>query len=332
MLLKRHPFILMLFSLAGGCASIDPVNHNLSPTLLKSHSTVQVSAYEGHDITKYQTFSVLPSAILSKSSLAADDEFQQRHLLYILRNALEGRGYRFVKLAENPDFIATVEVYISPLNKDLKTNNAPNKTTTTPKITLADKAQDNWGQYSKEMLAREARFPKGTLNDTIPQGLTRKLTSLQMNINIFNNDISSNSLSSAWRATSSGESSNPMIQVSSQLLIRSIVAKVPPSRHRYKNFTVSTGKAGFGFSIITTDGINYYPAITGIQAASPAEIAGLKAADFIIEINGNSTLNQSTAKIASLLVGAAGSDIKFKIWRSGQQINVSVKRAQRKQR
>lgn len=58
----------------------------------------------------------------------------------------------------------------------------------------------------------------------------------------------------------------------------------------------------------------------------PAYKAGLRAGDFILEVNGQNAINKNSDQVREFLRGQAGSDIKIKVNRNGKEIEKSFKR------
>lgn len=331
MFLKQKVF-LIIFLLLSGCATISSTKprHNLQPTALKEQPISQISQKKNHDFSNYQTFTILPSSILSGDSITPDNDVVQLHMLFILRNALEGRGYKFVKPSEEPDFIATIETslehkedYITPKINSHSTWKLGDVASQILDTTLNSPVI--WGEYQQIMASSLAHSNHMTLNKETPLGLSGGIYYPQISVTFFDGK----NMSVVWHGQSVGASDNPVIQVSSQLIVRSITRQLALSKNRFKNFPTNSGRIGLGYAVITTDGKNYYPAVTGLQHKSPAEKTGLKNADYIIEINGYSTLNKSMARIASMLTGSESSILNLKIWRMGNSTKYSVKRIHR---
>ena len=59
---------------------------------------------------------------------------------------------------------------------------------------------------------------------------------------------------------------------------------------------------------------------------SPAEQAGLKPKDIIVEVNGESTVNMDSALVATKIKGEAGTKVNLKILRDNQYLTFDVER------
>jgi len=69
------------------------------------------------------------------------------------------------------------------------------------------------------------------------------------------------------------------------------------------------------------------PTIVRIIADSPAELAGLKAGDTIIAVNGDSVESLTTDQVATKIRGDAGTSVKVTVRRSGESKDFTITRA-----
>lgn len=91
--------ILLLIS----CATTKVTN--LSPAYL--YLTPSTSSYRDPDaqFENYKTFSVFPLSLISEE--AKMNPILERQLLFYIRNVLEAKGYEFVQIDQDPDFLVT---------------------------------------------------------------------------------------------------------------------------------------------------------------------------------------------------------------------------------
>jgi carboxyl-terminal processing protease len=89
--------------------------------------------------------------------------------------------------------------------------------------------------------------------------------------------------------------------------------------------TMTTGEYGGIGSLIGL--IDDKVVITMPNEGFPADNAGIKIGDEIIEIDGISTVGKSTSEVSTLLKGAAGTDIKITVNRQGEPIKFELTRA-----
>lgn len=90
------------------------------------------------------------------------------------------------------------------------------------------------------------------------------------------------------------------------------------------NTSVSGKYSGIG---VKFDGYNNYMRILKVFTNSPAYMAGLRAGDYIIGINGEDVGGWSTNKAASLIKGESGTSVKLTILRENVTFDVDVNRA-----
>ena len=326
-MLLKYQISFLIFLLLNGCAAVNTSRHNLLPAALKEKPVTQVSHSNEYNFSNYRTFTVLPISTFSDDNKTdSNNDVVQMHLLFTLRNALEGRGYKFVKPSETPDFIATIENFAAKEKNYLATaisskSKWKTKDVVDSKLDFETEAPLIWGEYHNLMTSsnHQSSSPK------TPQGLAVGTYYPQIEVTLFDKK----NMSVGWRGTAIGVSHSEATQISAQLIVRSLMSQLQISKHRATNFPLNTGKIGLGYAVITTDGKNYYPAITGLNADTPAKKGGLQNADYIIEINNLATLNKTTGSISNMLSGAEGSKIKLKIWRMGAQSEYTLKRIQR---
>lgn len=89
------------------------------------------------------------------------------------------------------------------------------------------------------------------------------------------------------------------------------------------NTDVSGNYSGIG---IKFDGYNNYMRVVKVFAKSPAYMAGLKAGDYIVEINGEDVEGWTTSKAASYIRGETGTTVKLSILRDNEVFEVDVAR------
>ena len=325
-MLLKYQTSFLIFLLLSGCASVNTSRHNLLPAALKAKPTTQISHSTKYNFSNYRTFTVQAISTFSDNDNVKKNDVVQMHLLFSLRNALEGRGYKFVKPSETPDFVATIESFVAKESNYLATAISSKSKWKIDDVAHLKPRLDSdtalvLGEYHSVMTSSN----HNSTSPKTPQGLRVGTHYPQIEVTLFDKK----NMSVGWSGTAIGASHSSEIQISAQLIVRSLISQLQLSEHRSTNFPLNTGKIGLGYAIITTDGKNYYPAITGLNANAPANTAGLKNTDYIIEINNQPTLNKTTASISNMLSGADGSNIKLKIWRMGTQNEYSFKRIPR---
>lgn len=71
---------------------------------------------------------------------------------------------------------------------------------------------------------------------------------------------------------------------------------------------------------------NSYGYIVNLRPNSPAELSGIKAGDYILEVNGKSTFNRSQGAIASSIKGTPGTYVNIKVLRGKKKLDFRIKR------
>jgi len=84
--------------------------------------------------------------------------------------------------------------------------------------------------------------------------------------------------------------------------------------------------AGIGV-MIKEDDATKYPIIVTVFKGTPAEKAGLKVGDLIIEVNGTSTKNLTLDEVSNLVKGKVGTSVNLKIKRDSNELTFNIVRA-----
>lgn len=71
---------------------------------------------------------------------------------------------------------------------------------------------------------------------------------------------------------------------------------------------------------------NSYGYIVSLRPNSPAELSGIKAGDYILEVNGKSTFNKSQGAIVSAIKGTPGTYVNIRVLRGKEKLGFRIKR------
>ena len=308
---------------------------NLSPAYL--YSIPSTSSYRDPDaqLDKYKTFSVFPLSLISEG--ANMNPILERQLLFYLRNLLEAKGYKFVKLDKNPDFLVTLsaeaeyhEIYIPPSSVTLPYW-VPGKIITTFGSSSGSFNFSSFGNYSS--------YGWGTWSGSnteityVPGYMTTKTyTRPGYTIGHFYPAAvilvyDGKTLKNVWIGSGAGTSDNPDIRISGQFVIAHILKDFPNCTHFDLRDSTKQGLIGVQFGIFTNDGNSYFPTVLKVLDGMPAEKAGLRNYDMIIEVDGVSTLNRPFSEIIDMLRGTPGSEVNIKVKRLGKILSFSIRRA-----
>jgi C-terminal processing protease CtpA/Prc len=87
-------------------------------------------------------------------------------------------------------------------------------------------------------------------------------------------------------------------------------------------------RGGIG-AILATDSTNGYPLVRGVTPGSPAEAAGLKSGDLIVEVNRKSLLGVPLGQAVETIRGFTGTGLELTIRRPGESnvLHTTIRRA-----
>ena len=326
--------VISVFLLLISCATTTKVT-NLSPAYL--YLAPSTSSYRDPDaqLEKYKTFSVFPLSLISEE--AKMNPILERQLLFYVRNLLEAKGYKFVRLDKNPDFLVTLgadakyhESYVPPSSVTLPYWN-PGKTITTYGSssgsfnfnTFGDYSSYGWGTWSGwstetiyipgYMTTRTYTIPGYTIGHFYPAAV----------IQVYDGKT----LKNVWMGSGVGTSDNPDVRISGQLVIAHILKDFPNCTRFDSMDSTKRGLIGIQFGIFTNDGNSYFPTVLRLLEGMPAKKAGLREYDMIIEVNGVSTLNKPFSEIMNIFRGAPGTKVNIKIKRLDKILTFTIRRA-----
>jgi len=320
-----------------GCAVIPT---NLKPAYLKLEPILHSYKDPALDVSKYKTFSVFPSSIISDET-ALKSGILEKQMLFALRNAFELHGYKFVELNQSPDFLVTIdgsapyrETYVPPQTVTIP-QWVPGQTITSYGTVSGSFNYNTYGSYSSQGWGTLS----GTSNTTtyVPGHMTTQTYSRSgyytgafypsITISVFDGK----SLANLWTGSGVGCSHNSDFRISSQFVLSGMIRQFPQCPHRAQNYPRGSGYIGIVVAILTNDGNNYFPTIVRLTPNSPASKAGFKVKvhDMILAINGVPTQNKPLSEILPLLYGEADTEISMTLWRVGKKSDVSLVRSQR---
>lgn len=322
---SRERFLLACLAavpaLLAGCAA-----HNLTPVALETSPGVNTRAAETFSPATYGSFSVFP---ISRVDSAPPDQEgpDERRLLFMLRNAMETRGYRFVRLNESPDLLLTVRVTAEPIPRVPQVIEPPelpaDGLVPDPQATatlLGDRAAASaWGSW--QAAARfESPLPKYPPGHGEKEAGGEVLTETRVSVAA----IDAKTLREVWVGAGRGFSRTPDPHINSQLVLRSVIRRFPVGST--PELIIRPGVPGLEVDILTNDGTHYFPAVTGIRSGSPALRGGMKQWDMILALDAATTADQSYGEFRGRLVGESGTNLTMALWRNGRQYHVTIPR------
>ncbi len=309
-----------------GCAT----PHGMTPLALDVGPAVR--EYKSPDFSSfaYRTFSVFPmSAVRGDAELKG--EAYERPILYAVRNILEARGYTWVPAGQQPDFYVGVDMSPAVMEKSKAALvvAAPEWTAgrAMPGV-LAPAAlvpYDVWGWGTPAapdaVVAPLPAYPP-------PPGRADPFRSYEgwyLN-RVIVSLIDGTSLGETWVGTGAGVSRVPDSRVGSQAVLWAVLHQLPAAA----SAEMSSGGwdlSGLTFEVLAADGVRFYPGLTAVEPRSAAWKAGLVPYDLLLGISGETTFNRSWADVRRMLLGRPESAANLTLWRNGQQVNVTAKRA-----
>lgn len=307
---------------------------NLSPAYLYLTPSTSIFRDPDAQLERYKTFSVFPLSLISEE--AKMNPILERQLLFYIRNLVEAKGYEFVQLGQNPDFLVTLgadieyqESYVPPSSITLPYW-VPGKTITTYGSssgsfnfnTFSDYSSYAWGTWSSwntettyipgYMTTRTYTRPGYTIGHFYPAAV----------IQVYDGKT----LESVWMGSGAGTSDNADIRISGQFVLAHILKDYPNCPSVGIKDDIKRGMIGIQYGIFTDDGNSYFPTVINLLEGMPAKKAGLKVYDMIIEVNGVSTLNKSFSEIMSLFRGEPGTEVNVKVKRLNEILNFTIRR------
>ncbi|MFA6445791.1 MAG: S41 family peptidase [Candidatus Paceibacterota bacterium] len=96
---------------------------------------------------------------------------------------------------------------------------------------------------------------------------------------------------------------------------------MPPEEHKMFSADISGNFVGIGAEVASKNGV---VVIIAPLKSSPAEKAGLRAGDYILTINGTSTVDMPIERAVSLIRGEKGTKVDFKVFREGEKDDLAI--------
>jgi len=152
--MSQRKFVLLpiaLLLMIVGCATTRVTN--LTPAYLQLEPSVQSYKDLSFKESEYRTFSVFASSLISDGTQLGGG-ILEKQMLFVLRNAFEELGYKFVELNQSPDFLVTIdgsaqykEIYVPPQTLTVP-HLEPGRTITTYDNTTGSFNYNTYGDYS----------------------------------------------------------------------------------------------------------------------------------------------------------------------------------------
>lgn len=303
---------------------------NLSPASLYSTPSTTIFSAPDIPLEKYKSFSVFPLSLISEEIKM--NPILERQLLFYVRNLLEAKGYEFVRLDQNPDFLVTVradakyhERYVPPSTFPIPFW-TPGKTITTFGTSSGHFNFNTFGDFSS--YGRGNWSGSDTKTTYIPGDMTlQTLTKPGYTIGHFYpiaivEIYDGKTQKNVWIGSGAGTSDNSDVRISGQFVLQHILKDFP--NYTGADIIKKEKMDGIEFSIFTNDGNSYFPTVISLRDDSIAKKAGLETHDMITEVNGVSTLNKPLSEFFNLLNDETKKLVNFKVKRLYRTLDVPV--------
>ncbi len=291
-----------------------------------------VREYRSPDFASFawRTFSVFPlSAVRGDAELKG--EADERPLLYAVRNILEARGYRWVPVSANPDFLVGVDAAPAQMGKSKSSFTvaapewAPGQAVPGPLSMAALALYDayGWGTpppFDAPVAPLPAYPPPPRMPDPFRSYEGWYLCRVKVAL------VDGKSMGETWVGTGAAVTRVPDSRVGSQPILWAVLHQLPAA----SSAEMSSGSwdvAGLEFEVLAPDGKGFYPGLTRVESRTTAWRSGLVPYDLLLGVGGEPTFNRSWPDVRRMLQGPPHSEATLTLWRNGQQIHVTAKRA-----
>lgn len=240
----------------------------------------------------YRKFTVAPSS--KEATGSGMHPLVEKQLLFAVRNELECLGYQYVDNPDQSDFSVSLTY------------------------------SNEHARGATEETAATATFhdSRGGFGFSQSRGMATKYGSYCPTLTIVAHGTASNE--EIWSGSVLAETPNPEIRLSANQLLPVLLANhFPMEKHIGETVDSKGGIFGLCFRILTPNGNDYFPAITGVLVDSLAE-EKLKLYDLITEIDGNSTKNLPYSEIRALLDKDPGERVSLTLMRNGKTSKTTI--------
>ena len=305
----RIGLLNMSLSLMAGCATVTGTNHleNISHEI---NPVISIDSKHNYKFKENLTFTILPISLFNNGKSYLQNYEDRYHMYFSLRNMLEGRGYEFVSPEKKSDMIVVIDGYTElagpAMKPQIKIRNNWSSGDTFDSFGTMDRIYqalngepdiELWGNYYEHGAVADDLSVKA--DASIDQ--ENNYGHHQLALYFF--DLSSKQV--IWAGNGAGITRSLSTYLASQQLIKSLVNNIPVSKNNTALFEYKTGSMGISYSIMSLDGINYYPLITAILTDSPANKADITPGDILLKVNGQSVVNKTYKDVSKLLNGDA---------------------------
>lgn len=250
---------------------------------------VDARSVGGQSMADRQTFVVLPQSATPGGN---SEPIMDRRLTYVVRNALENRGYSFSR--KTPELVVVIRAS-GPVEI------GGGRITTLTRDTGAVKVDPGWGTWNPSHPRPDSQWKLGRWRE------------VDASLVVYDN------LTGApmWTAHAVGETramEPPRVRT---LLAAALGAQVPPAAKPRLKRASGEGRLGIRFEVTSRDGYDFCPEVTDV--ARPAAAAGVRPGDRVIKIEDESVANPTVAGLFERLRGPVGEVVRLTLARGAQE-------------
>jgi|GEM_PF-5201173 len=248
----------------------------------------------------YRRFAVVPTS--GEATDSGMHPLVEKQLLYMVRNELENLGYRYIEGEEDSDFF----VQLTYSNEHTRAN----VKATTAAGTFSDSGSITGLGYAR------SRSTAATYGSFCPTFEVRA--------------IDTDTKKEIWSGSVLAETPNPEVRLSANHLLHAMANTryLPHTPDVVQTLDSKEGIFGCDFRILTPNGNDYFPVITGVLLGAPAGKEGVKVYDMIKAIDGSSTRNEAYSQIRAAFDKNPGEEISLTLSRNGKVIEATLVAAQ----
>ncbi len=245
------------------------------------------------------TFSAIPAARIGHRRAKAGS--MDRRLLFVARNALEAKGYRWVGPGENPELIVAVD-WRAPLHgEDVDPpfrREWPGRVTALPGDIGAIEVEDGWGVWT-------GRPPRRAPLDDAATG--QRTWAVQVAV------FGSAKGALMWEARGFGTSEQPSAAaIALPRVLEETVAYIPRAVRPAHRLRPGEGRLGVRLTMATRDGWRFFPRVEALAPGLPAE-QELEIGTRIVAVESTLTANLALSELYDLLRGPPNSTVRLRV-------------------
>lgn len=238
----------------------------------------------------YQKFTTTPTA--KEVADSGMHPVVEKQLLYMVRNELESLGYQYVENPKESDF----------------------------SVRLTYSNEHKRGAFEQSQ-TRSVLSVSGGSGVAESRGMAKTHSSFCPTLAVCAVDTDTNR--EIWSGSALAETPNPEIRLSANHLLSTLARRFPMAAHASETLDLREGIFGCDFRILTPNGDDCFPVVTGLLVGSPARNK-LQVYDVITGIDGNSTKNRPYSEIRAAFDKKPGERVSLTLNRNGKSLTIAL--------